>query len=79
MSQYDKLDSLIIERVKTQGPVKFPSLHGGDVAAEAAALAAGTGREDFRIIDGRLQILRKRGALRYDTKQGWMLAGEAKS
>ncbi len=78
MSQYDKLDEVIVERVKARGAIKLIPLSGGDVAAEATALAADTGREDFRIIDGRLQILRKRGVLRYDTKRGWMLADQNK-
>ena len=77
MSQYEKLDELIVERVKARGAVKLISLSGGDVAAEATALANDTGREDFRIIDGRLQALRKRGVLRHDSKRGWMLADAA--
>lgn len=77
MSMYDKLDALIIERVKERGAVKLIPLSGGNVAKEATALANDTGREDFRIIDGRLQALRKRGLLRYDSKRGWALAESA--
>ena len=76
MSQYDRLDELIVERVKAQGVVKLIPLSGGDVATEATALAADTGREDFRIIDGRLQALRKRGVLQHDSKRGWMLTNQ---
>ena len=74
MGQYDKLDAVIVERVRAMGAATLIPLSGGEVCDEARLLAAHTGREDFRIIDGRLQALRKRGVLRHDRKLGWMLA-----
>jgi hypothetical protein len=64
MSQYDNLDMLIVAAVEQR---RSP-LYERSVNAEAQRIARVTGREVFRIVDGRLQALRKRGAIVHLTK-----------
>lgn len=64
MSQYAKMDSLIIEAIKDG---KNP-LYEMQCAVEAGRIAVETGRDDFRVIDGRLQALRKAGKIVHLTK-----------
>lgn len=76
MGQYEELDKRIVDAVAKR---KSP-LYDKRVNEEAARIANGTGRDDFRIIDGRLQALRKAGKIRYLTKAesngqgGWHVA-----
>jgi len=73
MSQFDTIDKLIVGRLKANGaPVKLLSI-GLPVKAEAARLARLLGQESFRIIDRRLQALRKQGTIVF-TKTGWTLS-----
>ena len=64
MSQYDEIDKRIISAITTR---KHP-LYEKHVVAEATRIEADTGRDGFRVIDGRLQALRKAGKIRYLTK-----------
>lgn len=64
MGQYAELDKRIIDAVAKR---KSP-LYDKRINEEASRLAAGTGRDDFRVIDGRLQALRKAGTIRHLTK-----------
>jgi hypothetical protein len=61
---YDKLDELIVQAIEKR---KNP-LHESRVCGEATRLARATSRESFRIIDGRMQALRKRGVIVWLTK-----------
>lgn len=61
---YEELDKQIIETVAER---RHP-LHEKRVNEEARRIAGLTGREDFRVIDGRLQALRKAGKIRHATK-----------
>ncbi|KVP59306.1 hypothetical protein WJ91_12580 [Burkholderia ubonensis] len=80
MSKYQKLDALIIAAID-QTPKKFASINTGDVRQESDRL----GREEsrpttfgevvgWRIIDRRLQALRKAGKIKA-TGKGWVRAG----
>ena len=69
MSKYDRLDAVIIAAIR-EG--RRP-LYARTVSAEASQLAAESGREEFRVIDGRLQALRKAGHIEHDTKHGWRI------
>lgn len=63
MSQYSEIDRSIIDCIRNrQGAHPLYDRH---VNREADRLAMLTGREAFRIIDGRLQALRKQGAIKY--------------
>jgi hypothetical protein len=74
---YEKLDSLIIKAIYEN---ERNPMYKRDVAAEALRIAKATGRDDMRIIDGRLTALRKAGVIRYlkkpeapEQKAGWYL------
>lgn len=76
MRQYDELDKRIVEAVaKRNNP-----LYDKKINEEAARIASGTGRDEVRVIDGRLQALRKMGKIRHLTKAesngqgGWHVA-----
>lgn len=76
---YDKLDKLIIAAIaKGTHP-----LYDKRAGVEAAHISDVTGRDNFRVIDGRLQALRKAGRIRFlrkhecpDGKGGWRTEGE---
>lgn len=76
MSQYAKLDELILATVKS-GPWNFTELHqSGVLRAERVRLEYDTGRDGVRILAGRLQALRRAGKIRYTggkAGQGWDL------
>jgi hypothetical protein len=75
---YQKLDSLIIKAVSKN---RASPMYDPDVCVEARRIADATGRNDMRVIDGRLTALRKSGAIRYfnkpeapNNKAGWYVA-----
>jgi hypothetical protein len=76
MSEYDDLDRLILVAIeRRKSPLYDPGCY-----VEARRLADATGRERFRIIDGRIQALRSAGKIKHFTKRehpggigGWHL------
>lgn len=72
---YKEIDKRIIEAIRDR---KNP-LCDSAVNEEAKRLADETARDDFRVIDGRLQALRKAGKIRHTTKaegngrNGWQI------
>ena len=71
MSQYDKLDSLIVDAIKG-GCHSFASiLSGRSLFDETLRLSHAIGRDAQRIVDGRLQALRRRGVIVHVTGWGW--------
>lgn len=73
MSQYADLDKAILDRLDGGGDWPLHFLFAHEVRRECERLAKATGRESFRVMDGRLQALRKAGKIAYDTKTGWSL------
>lgn len=73
---YEYIDDLIVEAVRHGRS----ALYDRDVVRESERLERRVGRLPFRIIDGRLQALRKRGVIEYRAKKatgnesGWYLA-----
>jgi len=66
MSQYDTLDRLIVKALR-KTPMNFTALWSeDDVEGDILRLARLLGRDDARILDGRLQALKKRGLIYYD-------------
>ena len=63
MSKYIEIDRRIIDCIRS-GQGVHP-LYDKRVNQEADRLEMLTGREAFRIIDGRLQALKKRGEINY--------------
>ncbi|POW54648.1 hypothetical protein C3408_22640 [Candidatus Pantoea alvi] len=71
-NKYEQLDALIQGAI-THKPKRFGAIFVGQVAAECGRLAAmGIGKEPFRVLDRRLQALRKAGKIQSTTK-GWVL------
>ena len=71
MSQYDKLDALIVDAIKG-GCHSFASIISGrSLFDETLRLSHAIGRDTQRIVDGRLQALRRRGVIVYVTGWGW--------
>ena len=70
---YDKLDYLIAQAVGTGANSAGHIQSDPSVDRESKRLADETSREQCRVIDGRLQALRKRGVIRYATGRGWVV------
>lgn len=78
MSQYAALDAAILGRL-SQSAARFYLLEvNPEIVAEAQRLSDLTGRERFRIIDGRLISLRKAGKIKPGRVEGWSLVTTAK-
>ncbi|KVO11739.1 hypothetical protein [Burkholderia ubonensis] len=82
MSKYEKLDALILAAIDGT-PKKFAAINVGAVRQESERI----GREEsrpttfgevigWRIVDRRLQVLRKGGKIKY-TSKGWIVEGDA--
>mgnify|MGYP000520528854 FL=1 len=69
---YDLLDALIVENITHAKEATLYHVDAGRAREEAEAFARETGRYRFRVIDGRLQSLRKRGVIAY-AKGYWRL------
>ena len=67
---YELLDSLILERA-VEGWRSTYALMWGVVRYECERIADASGRESFRVLDARLQALRKAGKIAYTSKAGW--------
>lgn len=79
---YTELDQLIVCAV---GASRQAPMYNRLVAAEGERIAAETGRDAMRVIDGRTQVLRRAGRIAYhnkgqapDGKAGWYLPSNAK-
>ena len=72
MSQYEKLDFLIVEAIKS-GLDSFTTIFNNrNVLKEAHCISSANGRDTDRIVDGRLQSLRKRGLIEHAKGLGWI-------
>ncbi len=71
-TKYDELDALILSRIGNT-PKTFSDLFGGAITAECDKISEkGYGLvEAFRILDRRLQALRKKGLIA-STGKGWV-------
>lgn len=74
MSKYAKLDSYILNKIGGQ-PAPFSKIFIRDVHTECCEIAKSEGKGDpYRILDRRLQALRKVGVIRNITGKGWVKA-----
>jgi len=65
MSKYQTLDELILARIDS-GHAQFNSIFAGAVQAECTRIAERESKRDaFRVLDGRLQAMRRAGKLRF--------------
>ena len=73
MSQYDKLDSLIVDSIKG-GCHSFSAIHNSrGVFDEALRISIAVKRDQDRVVDSRLQALRKRGVIVHFSGWGWRM------
>jgi hypothetical protein len=72
MSQFQKLDDLIVARIASKGVHFTPLFSSKDVSEESHRLGVALDREPFRVVDGRLQALKRKGVISYGTKTGWV-------
>ncbi|SAJ91472.1 hypothetical protein [Burkholderia multivorans] len=69
--KYEKLDELILREVGEK-PISFNAIFAvAAIYTECRSFIAA--REPFRVLDGRLQALRKAGKIR-STSKGWVRA-----
>jgi len=74
MTKYVKLDNAILSRLNSK-PTLFSVLFTGPVQVECEAIAASEGKhkfDSFRILDRRLQALRKLGVIKNVIGKGWV-------
>lgn len=76
---YTTLDAAIIQRITKAAPATFTTVfaYKSKVMEEADTLAAADFEKAkaFRIVDRRLQALRKAGKIKYQRKpEGWVIA-----
>lgn len=62
---YTKLDSLIVQAIKND---RTPLYEGG-VRVEAQRIAKATGRDEARVIDGRMTALKRLGHIAFDRQR----------
>ena len=72
---YQKLDTELLKSIE-RGVSSFVLLNSGSVGNEAARLSILMRRERFRLIDRRLQALRKAKKIAFNSKTGWALVSE---
>lgn len=70
MSQYKILDEAIMKKIGGH-PQMFVEIFVRDVREECHRIADATGCQAYRILDRRLQALRKAGKIRFISK-GWI-------
>lgn len=81
-TKYATIDQQILDAVAEKQPASFTTLFAGLVRDQCEQIASSEGRagrpsEPFRILDRRLQALRKAGKIAHTTKpEGWSLAGK---
>ena len=76
MSQYDKLDGEIMAAIKHRNGASFSEIELGPPASGTIKeLAGAAGRYPYRVLDGRLQALRKRGLIAYSKGKWRMVEG----
>lgn len=72
---YELLDSLLLKEIGI-GKNTFAKIFNGQVVVESVNIADVTGREPFRVVDGRLQTLRKAGKIGFTKLAGWTITKE---
>ena len=73
MTTCETLDQLIVTRIK-DGCNKFIAINAREVSNEAYRISETSGKGAFRIVDSRLQVLRKKGVIRFRSETGWVSA-----
>lgn len=76
MSKYPEVDAAIVKRVREAGPVSMLWLFVGDLRTVAQRAEWAHGGEAYRIVDRRLQALKRAGVIKFQrgSGAGWVLA-----
>lgn len=74
-TDYSTLDKQILDVITTEGSAHYEKISGA-VWNTAKKLCLAAGRPTFRVIDGRLQSMRKSNKIRYDRRNGWSIVVE---
>lgn len=69
-TDYSELDRKILEQI-ANNKRRFYEIENVEIHDIAQKIAKQTKREAFRVIDGRLQQLRKRGLIKFTKGYGW--------
>lgn len=72
MSKYENLDRMILNKIGGH-PAPFMDIFSRDVFNECEKLSNKT-HEGFRVLDRRLQALKKKGLIRCIRGKGWVKA-----
>lgn len=75
---YEAIESSILENIRKAGEATLGQAGGGAATAEADRVAKESSREAFRVIDTRLQALRKKGLIEH-SKGKWRLQVQTSS
>lgn len=84
MSKYAELDELILDKINSETPTPFHKIHFDEDACGVAdskvstlcdCLATSVG-DGFRVLDRRLQALRKAGKIKSVPGKGWIKLNE---
>lgn len=74
VKQYAEVDALILDVLNGQN-LTFTSISGNrrikEAAASSAKVDAWGSRSGWRVVDRRLQALRKEGKIQYSRRSGW--------
>jgi hypothetical protein len=71
--KYETLDKLILTRLTNSIGVPFCLLNNSEIHLECGRIA-GPREETFRVLDKRLQALRRAGKIVFERKTGWRLS-----
>lgn len=76
MPDYTNLDAAIIDCLsRNKDGIQFTPLFSTKlVRHECEVIAQVTGRESFRVLDGRLQAIRRKKLIAYTPKNGWQIS-----
>lgn len=69
---YEKLDHLIVEAIKGGLNSFTPIFNSRNILKEAHRISNANSRDTDRIVDSRLQALRKRGLIEHAKGRGWI-------
>lgn len=78
MSKYAELDELILGKINGETPTPFHKIHLYDDTGLTSSMASmcdslsRTGTDGFRVLDRRLQALRKAGKIKSIPGKGWV-------
>lgn len=73
--KYERLDAMILARIGRQEIVKLTasSIDAGEIHALAKTFSSGV---SYRVVERRLQVMRKAGLIRFSAQSGWAVVNQ---